>query len=95
MKTLILAAAAVLAVSTAANAQSVVKETEAGVHSSPTAGATPQAREHPSEDTTVLEKRETTTVTEPREKVVIEKAPRTTVETGGSVEAETTHGSPY
>lgn len=73
MKTLILAAAGALALSGAANAQTVVKETEAGVHSSPTAGATPQAREHPADDTTVLEKRTTTTVVEPREKVVIEK----------------------
>ena len=82
MRTLIVLAGA-LAMVTAANAQTVVKETEAGVHSAPVAGATPNARQRPADDTTMLEKRSTTTVTEPRERVVIEKreAPAVEVET--------------
>ncbi len=82
MRSLIVLAGA-LAMATAANAQTVVKETEAGVHSAPVAGATPNARQRPADDTTMLEKRSTTTVVEPRERVVIEKreAPAVEVET--------------
>lgn len=65
MKPLILAAGA-LAIATAAHAQTAVTTTESGVRSAPVAGATPQAREYPSEGTTVLERRERTRVSEPR-----------------------------
>ncbi|MDR4306648.1 hypothetical protein IHQ68_08460 [Chelatococcus sambhunathii] len=82
MKSLI-ALAGALALTTAANAQTVIKETEAGVHSAPVAGATPNARQRPADDTTMLEKRSTTTVIEPRERTVIERreAPSVEVET--------------
>lgn len=83
MKTLILAAGA-LAFATAANAQTVITEQETGVRSAPVAGATPQARENPSPGTTMLEQRESTTVVEPRTRVIEERS-------GGStaVEVET------
>jgi hypothetical protein len=74
MRTLILAAGAV-ALATAAHAQSAVTTTETGVRSAPVAGATPQAREYPSEGTTMLEQRETTTVTEPRTRIIEERGP--------------------
>jgi hypothetical protein len=76
MKTLMLAAAAV-AVATAANAQTVVKEREVGNYSAPVAGATPQAREYPSEGTTVLREREKATVVEPAAPSVAVPAPST------------------
>lgn len=74
-----IAVAAALAVASVANAQTVVKETEAGVHSAPVAGATPNARQRPADDTIMLEKRSATTVVEPR----------TTVRSGGSFDVET------
>lgn len=75
---LLIAAAGVIAVASVANAQTVIKETEAGVRSAPVAGATPNARQQPADDTIMLEKKTTTTVVEPR----------TTVRSGGSVDVE-------
>ena len=74
MKALIIAAGA-LAVTTAAHAQTVIKEQEAGVYSAPVAGATPQARERPAPDTTMMEKRTTTTVIDEPKTQVIEERP--------------------
>ena len=80
MKTLILTLGA-LTLATAAQADEIVtKKTTMGVHSAPVAGATPQAREYPAEDTTMMEKRTKTTV---------ESVPsRTVVEQGGSADVE-------
>ena len=75
---ILIAVAGAIALASVANAQTVIKETEAGVHSAPVAGATPNARQRPADDTIMLEKRSTTTVVEPR----------TTVRSGGSVDVE-------
>ena len=74
MKTLIIAAGA-LALTSAAQAQTVIKEQETGVHSAPVAGATPQARENPAPDTTMMEQKTTTTVVEEPKTKVIEERP--------------------
>jgi opacity protein-like surface antigen len=73
MKAIILAAAAAAALAGAAEAQTVIQERETGVHSAPTAGATPQARDYPTPDTTVLEQRRSTTVVEPERRVIEER----------------------
>lgn len=74
MKSLIIAAAGALALTTAAQAQTVIKEREQGVYSAPVAGATPQARENPAPDTTMGVRRDTTTVVEePRTRVIEER----------------------
>lgn len=82
MKTLLLAAAGALALVSAADAQTVIKEKESGVYSAPVAGATPQAREYPAPDTTIREERSKTTVVEEPRTRVIEERP------SGSVQIE-------
>lgn len=73
MKTIIMAAIAATTFAGAANAQTVIQERETGVYSSPTAGATPQARENPAPDTTVLQERRRTTVVDPKTQVIEER----------------------
>ena len=64
MRNALLLAAGALALSTAAQADAIVRqESQTGVYSAPVAGATPQARENPAPDTTMLEQRQKTTVT--------------------------------
>lgn len=78
----IFAAAVALAAASPVLAQTVIKETEQGVHSAPVAGATPQARDNPAPDTVMREQHETTTIVEPRAPVVEERPT-------GSVQIET------
>ncbi|HVI30291.1 hypothetical protein [Hansschlegelia sp.] len=82
MRNALLLAAGALALSTAAQADAIVRqETQIGVYSAPVAGATPQARENPAPDTTMLEQRRKTTVTPvPSERVIEQPAETGSVE---------------
>ncbi|MFL1874994.1 hypothetical protein ACIKT0_07220 [Hansschlegelia beijingensis] len=82
MNKILMLAAGALALSTAAQADAIVRqETQTGVYSAPVAGATPQARENPAPDTTMLEQRRTTTVTPvPSARVIEQPATTGTVE---------------
>lgn len=78
MKLITLAAAGAALFATAAQADTVTVTKERGNYSAPVAGATPQARDYPASDTTVLRDREKKTV-RPSTTVVVPAEPAPTV----------------
>ena len=84
MKALILTLVAMTLAGAAHADQIVTEKTTSGVYSAPVAGATPQARQHPAEDTTMGEAHRKTTVEEVPSRTVIRQGGSVSVDVGRS-----------